>query len=352
MAQSISPMGATETAPYWLQTAPASWLCEMLLRQSPGCTWLLKRDQSFHAVYGDAPRVFGRAAAELPGLNFGDLFGPPARASWTSRLQRVWTGEALCAAGRFGDVPPTYSIALFPVRSPEGEIAFAGGIAREMVERDLVLRVLHALEGDRLRLSQLLHDHVGQYLSAAGLQLDLLRMDLAEGGFPAPERTREIQSMLENIMELVRDFSHQLNPAVAERIGLRAALDRLAGRLRADFKGTVRVLADPKAQPPPAAAAALYRIAQEAAANAVRHSAGSVIEILLKPSRGGPALEIRDNGRGFDASGGALRGCGLGLLIMEQCAEQAAIDLRIDSAPGRGTVVRALCTSGNRIGNG
>jgi len=352
MARSISPRGAKETAPSWAQTAPASWLCEMLLRQSPGCSWVLNRDQSFQAVYGDTSRVFGRAAAELPALNFCDLFEPPARFSWMTRVERVWTGEALCAAGRFGDGPATYSIALFPVRSPEGEIAFAGGIAREVGERDLTLRVLQALEADRTRLSQLLHDHVGQYLSAAGLKLDLLRMDLAESGFPVSERTQEIQAMLETIMELVRDFSHELNPAVAERIGLRAALDRMAGRLRADFKGTVRLLTDPKAHTPPEAAAALYRIAQEAAGNAVRHAGCSAIEILLKSSRSGPSLEIRDNGRGFDSSGGALRGRGLGLLVMEQCAEQAGIDLRIDSAPGKGTVVRALCRSGDRIGAG
>jgi hypothetical protein len=138
---------------------------------------------------------------------------------------------------------------MFPVQPPDGEIAFAGGMAHEMPEGDLVLRTLEALESRSRPAPQLLHDHVGQSLSAAGLQLDLLRMDLASA-LPVPQRIGEIQAMLDTVMGLVRDVNRELNPAVAERTGLRAALDLLAGRLRADFKGNVRVFADAAAQPP------------------------------------------------------------------------------------------------------
>jgi signal transduction histidine kinase len=322
-------------------------LCEMLLRQSPGCAWLLRRDGAFQAVYGGAPRVFGRAAAELESLNFTDLFAPPARPSWIGRLERVFAGETLGAAGQFGE-GATFSITLFPIRPPEGEIAFAGGIAHEMPEAGLVQRTLAALETDRARLSQLLHDRVGQSLSAAGLQLDLLRMDLAESALPIPQRIGEIQAMLETIMRLVRDVNRELNPAVAERLGLRTALDRLAGRLRADFKGNVRVFADATAQPPQEAAAALYRIAQEAAGRAARRAGCSAIEILLKSLRSGPALEIRDNGPGFDAADSAFHGGGMELLVMQHFADGAGIELQIDSSPDKGTVVRALCRSAER----
>src|ERR1700693_2323155 len=168
---------------------PSAMRCEMLLRQSPGCSWLLKSSGAFEAVFGDARRVFGRDAAELRELNFADVFVPQARSSWLDRLERVFAGRTLCAAGRIGENAPTFSITLFPVRLPEGLIAFAGGMAHEAAEPDLVVSALRTLETDRVRLHQLLHDHVGQYLSAAGLQLDLLRMDLAEGAFPVPERT-------------------------------------------------------------------------------------------------------------------------------------------------------------------
>jgi signal transduction histidine kinase len=324
---------------------PPAALCEMLLRQGTGCAWLLKRDGAFQAVYGDAPRVFGRAAAELESLIFTDLFEPPARLSWIGRLDRVFAGETLAAAARFREGDATFSITIFPIRLPEGEIAFAGGLAHEMPEGALVLRTLEALETDRARLPQMLHDRVAQSLSAAGLQLDLLRMDLTESALPIPQRIAEIQAMLETVMGLVRDINRELNPAVAERIGLRAALDRLAGRLRANFKGNVQVFADAAAQPPPEAAAALYRIAQEAAGHAARRAGCSAIEILLKSLRGGIALEVRDHGPGFDAADRAVGGVRLELLVMQYFADRAGIELQVGSAPDKGAVVRALYRS-------
>lgn len=324
------------------RSLPAAALCELLLRQSPGCTWLLAPDQGFHAVFGDPSRIFGRTAAELDKLKFADLFAPEERGPWPGRIQRVFAGETLCAAGRFAGLSALFSIALFPVRYPEDTIAFAGGLAQEVAERDAALRALRDLDAGRTRLTRLVHDQVGPYLSAAGIQLDLLRMDLAGSAAPLSDRTGEIQATLETIMGLLREFSHELSP-MPERIGLRAALDRLAGRLRSDFKGNVRVLADATAEPPAEAATALYRIAQEAAGNAARHAGCSAIEILLKSMRSGPALEIRDNGQGFDAAGCPLQRRGLGILMLQHYADQAGIELQIESAPGKGTVVRALC---------
>jgi len=323
-------------------TTTSAELCELLLGHSPGCAWLLRRDWTFHAAYGDAMLIFGRAAADLDNLRFTDLLPSPARAAWIDRLERVFTGETVGGTGQCSESAPIFSITMFPVQPPEGEIAFAGGIAHHLPEAGVVLRTLASLEADRERLARLLHDRVAQGLSAAGLQLDLLRMDLTESVLPVPQRIGEIQSTLETIMELVRDVNRELNPSVAERIGLRGALDALAGRLRADFKGNVRVFAAGVAQPAPEVAAALYRIAQEAAGRAARRAGCSAIEILLKSLRGGLALEIRDNGAGVDAdsAGGEA---GMDLLTIRHFADQAGIELQIESAPGAGTVVRALC---------
>jgi hypothetical protein len=312
---------------------------------------LLRRDGTFHAVYGDAPRVFGRPAAELEALCFTDLFAPPACASWTSRLERVFSGRTLAAAGRFSECASTFSITMFPVQPPDGPIAFAGCLAHEIPEAGLVLRALEALERDRARLPQLLHDCVAQSLSAAGLQLDLLRMDLAEAALAVPPRIFEIQALLDTVMGAVRDVHRELNPALAERVGLRAALDLLAGRLRTDFKGNVRVFADATAHPAPEIAAALYRIAQEAVGRAARQAGCSATEILLKSLRSGPALEIRDNGPGFDVDAPLHRG-GLELLVMQHFADRAGIELQIDRAPDRGTVVTAICRSADVTGPG
>jgi two-component system NarL family sensor kinase len=317
-------------------------LFELLHGQSPGCAWPLKRNRQFHAVDGDALRVFGRAARDLPGSNFADLVAANLRSSWVRRVERVFSGETLNTTAQFSETAPCCSVTLFPVRASDSEISYAGGIAQELAESGLALRTLRALEADRARLSRLLHDHVGQSLSAAGLQLDLLRLDLAEGASPFSQRIGEIQGMLEGVMDMVRDFSYEWNPTAVERVGLAAALNRLARQLRLEFAGSLRVVADLEVPPPSTAVVAFYRIAQEAARNAVRHSGCSAIEILLKSMPSGPVLEIRDNGRGFDSFSEALRERGLGLWVMQEYADRAGIHLRIDSAEGKGTSVRAF----------
>jgi two-component system NarL family sensor kinase len=231
---------------------------------------------------------------------------------------------------------------VFPVRSAAGEIVFAGGMAHEIPEAALLLRALDGLETDRARLSGLLHDRIGQGLSAAGLQLDLLRMDLADGGVPVPQRIGEIQAMLESVMGLVRDVNRELNPAVAERVGLRGALDRLAGELRREFKGNVRVFADATAQPPPEVAAALYRIAQEASGHAARRTGCSAIEILLKSLRSGVALEIRDNAPRLGNANSVYGVGGIDLLVIQHLADRAGTELQIETTQEKGTVIRVL----------
>ncbi len=316
---------------------------EMLLQQTGECVWLLLRDGSFHSIYGDAAPVFGRAATELGRLNFIDLFGAPARVAWKDRLEGVFAGEIVEAAGGSDAAHPTFCIRMFPVRDLKGEVLFAGCVAREIAERRLVLKALAALESDRERLSRLLHDQIGQTLSAAGLQLDLLRMDLADSTACVPRRVGDIQAMLETLIEIVRDVNRELYPSTAERVGLRAALDGLAGRLRKSFQGVVRVFADATAQPAPAAAAAMYRIAQEAAAMAMERQGCSVIEILLKPLRDGCALEIRDNGLVTAGGSRGVQRVGLEAMAMQYFADKAGLTLRIETVPINGTLVRVLC---------
>ncbi len=317
---------------------------EMLIRQSPHCAWLLNRDQTFHAAFGDAARVFGRPDHELAGVCFTDLLDPEIRPPWIRQLERVFQGESVRASCRLAG--GTFSVTMFPVQAPGKGVVFAGCMAHEERERGALLRTLESLESERARLGQILHDHVGQNLSAVGLQLDLLRMDLAENSVPAPTRVDQIQEMLETLIGLVRDVNRDLDVAPADRIGLRAALDALAGRLRGSFKGNVRVFADATAPPPPPKiAAALYRIAQEAAGSAARREGCSAIEILVKSLRSGTALEVRDNAATGDGAGSPFESGALDLLVMQHFAEAAGIELQIESVPEKGTMVRALCRS-------
>jgi signal transduction histidine kinase len=152
-------------------------------------------------------------------------------------------------------------------------------------------------------------------------------------------RVADIQKLLEGMMEEVREYSYELNPAAVERAGLRAALDRLTARIRGRFSGSVRVNADPSLKLDPKIASALYQIAQEAVENAVQHSGCSAIEIAVKSTKAGPVLEVRDNGRGFDPADVLGGRRGLGLLSMEHYAAQAGLDFSIRSNREMGAVI-------------
>jgi len=125
-----------------------------------------------------------------------------------------------------------------------------------------------------------------------------------------------------------------------ERIGLRPALERLGAQIRERFQGTVRISVDPSAAFQPNIASSLYRIAEEAAANAAHHSGCSLIEIAVH-SDNGVRMEVRDNGRGFDPRDLQEIGKGLGLFRMEHHAAEAGLRLSISSSRQSGTVVRA-----------
>jgi PAS domain S-box-containing protein len=324
----------------------AGSLAEIFLQQSPACQWIVAADGTFARFYGDPLALFGRSAADLVGRAPGDVLGRDEAAAWRGRFERALRGEVMLLRERRAQ--GTWYVTVFPLRV-EGEIQFAGGSAREITPwsaaeqelRHTVLGALKAQEFERSMVAKFLHDSVGQNLTALGLQLDLIRMDLESVSPDTCQRVGEIQKTLEEMMESVREYSYELNPSMVERAGLRPALDRLSARIRTRFSGTLRLNVDPSLKLDPKLASALYQILQEGVENAVQHSGCSTIEIAVRSTRAGTVLEVRDNGRGFDPADLVSGGRGLGLLSMEHYAAQAGLELCIASTRETGTTVRA-----------
>lgn len=205
----------------------------------------------------------------------------------------------------------------------------------------MLVSTINAREVESNRVSRALHDEVGQVLSAVGLQLDVLKLDY-KGTIPEiVERTNEIQKMLENAMRQVRALSYDLNPAVVERAGLQYAMDRLVGRYREGFKGSLRFLFDSSVRAPLEVGNAWYKIAEHALENSIRHAQATKIELLVRPSAKTVTMEIKDNGIGFSLVDAKLQSAGLGLLLIDHYAATADIDVTIMSTPGKGTIVRS-----------
>ncbi len=191
-----------------------------------------------------------------------------------------------------------------------------------------------ALDG----VARVLHDDVSQVLSAVGLQLDAMRMDFRDQAPGLDDRASEIQTMLEQVIEQLRDISNELNPSIVERAGLQFALDRLAGKFRKAFSGTVRLHFDAAARVPTAIATTFYKIAECALESAVARPRCSAIDIHVKRAQGDFVLEIRDNAEAEEGDRGKLP---LARLLLDYYASKGRVALDIQGGSSRGTVIRA-----------
>lgn len=187
-------------------------------------------------------------------------------------------------------------------------------------------------------VARLLHDEVSQVLSAVGLQLDAMRMDFRDQAPGIDERASEIQTMLEQVIEQLRDVSNELNPSIVERAGLQFALDRLADKVRKTFSGSLRLHFEPTALVPTVIATTFYKIAECALDAAVARASCSVIDVYLRRSQVDFVLEIRDNAA---VDEGDPQKPPLARLLLDYYASKGDVALDMQSAPNGGTIIRA-----------
>jgi len=205
----------------------------------------------------------------------------------------------------------------------------------------MIVSAINSRELESTRLSRLLHDEVGQVLSAVGLQLDVLKLDFRSQVPDISERVHEIQKMLDQAVGQVRALSYDLNPSIVERAGLCAALQRLVERTRGSFPGVIRLNYDSTFRVPHDIGHAWYRIAELAVENAVQHAKATSVDVSVRHTKRHSMLEVRDNGQGFSPEDASTVSPGLRLLLMEHYATQFPIRVVLKSKPASGTLVRS-----------
>jgi len=210
---------------------------------------------------------------------------------------------------------------------------------------ELLFGALNDHEVTLARVSRQLHDDVSQVLSAAGLQLDALRMDFAESSPGVAERAVEIQGMLEQAIDQLRDISNKLNPSIAERAGLHFALERLTGKARDSFHGAIRLHFDSSLRVPPMQAKTFYKIAECAMSTALARAGCSLIDLQFKQAQGRLVLEITDNGE-FVSGGGQTKT--LGMLLVEYHAAKSNFQFSTGGSPGEGNMLCVSCPAAGR----
>ncbi|TMD99741.1 MAG: hypothetical protein E6I76_01740 [Chloroflexi bacterium] len=265
---------------------------------------------------------------------------PPRRASNSteipvaSRNVSISRSSALVVDGRTVGVMALFS------RAALGStvIAHLGSVADAIAQFTARAR---AVEEERERLARELHDSVTQAIYGVVLgtrtTLTMLRSDRDPG--VAAAALEEVAAMAETALSEMRELLVELHPRSLLDEGLVGALRRLAAAAASRYRG-VEIDCALGAEPdlPAATREALYRIAQEALRNALRHARPGRVAVSLRPAAGGLILEVCDDGAGFDPTA-ACPGH-LGLVSMRERAARIGGRLELVSAAGRGTTVR------------
>ncbi|MCC7007959.1 MAG: HAMP domain-containing protein [Acidobacteria bacterium] len=211
--------------------------------------------------------------------------------------------------------------------------------------RGLTGALQDAREAEAARISRELHDQIGQLLTS--MKFDLVGLTAScpvdERDRPCATKLRDgVAAMNEQIataLEFVRRISSELRPGVLDKLGLIPALEWQAREVESRTDLIVQIEADGvPANLDETIAVTLFRIAQEALTNVVRHAHARVADVRLCAIPGGLRLEVHDDGIGADA--GALQSpTSLGIIGMRERARLVSGVLAIQSAPGQGTTL-------------
>jgi signal transduction histidine kinase len=208
----------------------------------------------------------------------------------------------------------------------------------------LARSVYRVQEDERRRLARELHDGLGQNLTALKHQLALVAETL---GPDRPELLAQIQAgigLCAQSLADTRQLSRLLRPQVLDDLGLEPALQWLARTLGASTGMAIRVDAEPQPGLDGEIQTLLFRIAQEALTNALKHAQANQAEITLRARAGWITLGVWDDGRGFDvaaAQAAASTGAGSGLGGMRDRVALHGGRLLVESRPGGGTRLQA-----------
>jgi len=312
----------------------------------PTAGWALITEESWESVSTPTLRVSQTAPLVLIPAVFIMLLALYFGAKQVVQPLRILESKAASLA--WGDFTN--------IQEPVGGIAEIQHLQKELIQMANKVkdaqRSLHkyigaitdAQEDERKRLARELHDDTLQALIALKQRVQLTQLELSPNGKANTAETvklNEIASLTEQTIENLRRVTRALRPIYLEDLGLVTALEMLAqetGQLRGiptEFfrHGTERRL-------DPATELALYRMAQEALSNVIRHAKASHAVLSISFTSESVDIQVTDNGIGFEvpkSSADFAPGGHYGLLGMHERAELIGATLEIHSSPGQGT---------------
>jgi PAS domain S-box-containing protein len=344
---------------------------EDVVESAPDAMILVDQDRRIILVNVEAERLFGYSRAELLGRNVELLIPPHQREIHRGYMREYGAGPAVRRMGSERTfVAQRKNGSEFPVELSLGPLHTANGVwvaceFRDVTERRqaeqaqqrlmeelqqsheqlraLTFRLQEVREDERREIATELHDRIGQNLTALNLNLQIVRNQLATSSSVAVLR-RLIDSLdlVEETTRQVRGVMANLHPPVLDEYGLFPAVKWYGDDFAQRTGIATRVTGDDRApRLPPKVELILFRLVQEALNNVAKHAQASQVEIVVARANGGVRLSVKDNGLGFDPQ--AVQPSPdephWGLISLQQRVASIGGQLRVQSAPGRGTEV-------------
>lgn len=278
------------------------------------------------SINAAAERIFGYRAAELIGKNVSVLMPSPHRESHddyitkylrTGRAKIIGIGREVAGRRKDGTI--------FPIDLAVSEVKLATrrmftGFIRDITDRKrLEKELLEISDREQRRIGQDLHDGLCQHLAGIELMSHALAQKLASKSKSHARQVSEIAGHVRDAISHTRALARGLSPVTIESEGLMSALHELATNTEKIFQIQCRCdFEQPVELHDHAAATHLFRIAQEAVSNAIKHGRARRVAISLRNVRGRIVLRVSDNGKGFPRR--TIKPKGMGLRIMQSRA--------------------------------
>lgn len=261
---------------------------------------------------------------------------------------KVWHGEIRNRAkdGTFYWVDTTIVPFLNKAGKPYQYVAIRHDITtrKQMEEtiKEVPKHILRAQEDERLRISKEIHDDLGQLLIALKISLVSSTIDLTEKYPELKEIADSLKGKVNTLIEKTRDLSHELSPLSLKHISLAGAIRELIESMKVEknlsFNFSHRNLKEIDLGQKKIM---IYRIAQGALMNVIKHAQARNVDIHLGVKKDKVILSIKDDGKGFN-SHMIRKKRSLGLALMRERAQLIGGRVQIKSNPGLGTEIRLV----------
>lgn len=316
-----------------------------ILRNVHDAVFYVTRDGLVRDWNEGAARIFGMGADEVIGRSFLEICPHTSGHPFTERIipaiRKSGVAEEVihCRLASGRDVYIRAKVTAMSQQGEEGYVFCASDIS---TEKRLEGELVRISENEQRRIGQDIHDDLCSQLSGIGCMTKVLEIRLKELNATEAEMMIGISEMVAQAGTKAREIAKGLVPTVLETQGLAGALRELAQQKREMFGvNCIAAVTDEECieRLPDSISTQLFRIAQEAVANAIKHSDAEVIEISLRAHDGRLELRIRDDGRGMARDRASN---GMGLMTMQRRAELIEAEFSVQASPGGGTYIRCI----------